>query len=162
MFCCGVFVVLRHHHWFFMVIPWCLRHHSATALEFPWFHQGMHVGTHELGKISNFVISAQERRYDASRGMSLLMEDWVSRASALQRRGRAGRVRPGRCFGLYTRHRFEERMRKYQARLALFIFPALFSRSPDPAIEASSILGKTLPRGTRTLSMQRRTALDCI
>ncbi len=51
--------------------------------------------------------------------MSLLVEDWVSRASALQRRGRAGRVRPGRCFGLYTRHRFEERMRKYQARSAL-------------------------------------------
>jgi ATP-dependent RNA helicase DHX29 len=48
--------------------------------------------------------------------MSLLVEDWVSRASALQRKGRAGRVRPGRCFGLYTRHRFEHRMRKYQAR----------------------------------------------
>ncbi len=32
----------------------------------------------------------QERRYDASRGMSLLVEDWVSRASALQRKGRAG------------------------------------------------------------------------
>ena len=46
--------------------------------------------------------------------MSLLVEDWVARASALQRRGRAGRVRPGRCFGLYTRARFEERMRKYQ------------------------------------------------
>ncbi|BDA49474.1 Putative ATP-dependent RNA helicase DHX57 at C-terminar half [Coccomyxa sp. Obi] len=57
----------------------------------------------------------KERRYDASRGMSLLVEDWVSRASALQRRGRAGRVRPGRCFGLYTRNRFEHRMRKYQA-----------------------------------------------
>lgn len=49
------------------------------------------------------------------------MEDWVSRASALQRRGRAGRVRPGRCFGLYTRHRFEERMRKYQARPLPFV-----------------------------------------
>lgn len=47
--------------------------------------------------------------------MSLLVEDWVSRASALQRRGRAGRVRPGRCFALYTRQRFEDRMRKYQA-----------------------------------------------
>ena len=32
----------------------------------------------------------QERCYDASRGMSLLVEDWVSRASALQRKGRAG------------------------------------------------------------------------
>ncbi|KAK9832693.1 hypothetical protein WJX81_000845 [Elliptochloris bilobata] len=57
----------------------------------------------------------KERRYDAGRGMSLLVEDFVSRASALQRRGRAGRVRPGHCFGLYTRHRFEHRLRKFQA-----------------------------------------------
>ena len=46
--------------------------------------------------------------------MSLLVEDWVSRAGALQRKGRAGRVRPGQCFALYTRHRFEERMKKFQ------------------------------------------------
>ncbi len=56
----------------------------------------------------------QERRYDARRGMSLLVEDWVSRASALQRRGRAGRVRPGMCWTLCTRPRFEHRMRRYQ------------------------------------------------
>ncbi len=47
--------------------------------------------------------------------MSLLVEDWVSRASALQRKGRAGRVREGVCYGLYTRDRFEQRLRKYQA-----------------------------------------------
>ncbi|KAK9819858.1 hypothetical protein WJX72_003380 [[Myrmecia] bisecta] len=65
-----------------------------------------------------FVIDTgklKERRYDANRGMSLLVEDWVSRASALQRKGRAGRVKAGMCFGLYTRHRFEHRMRNYQA-----------------------------------------------
>ena len=56
----------------------------------------------------------KERRYDAGRGMSLLVEDFVSRASALQRKGRAGRVRAGHCFGLYTRHRFEQRLRKFQ------------------------------------------------
>lgn len=56
----------------------------------------------------------QERRYDAGRGMSLLVEDFVSRASALQRKGRAGRVRAGHCFGLYTRYRFAHRLRKFQ------------------------------------------------
>lgn len=56
----------------------------------------------------------QERRYDANRRMSLLVEDWVSAANALQRKGRAGRVRAGHCFGLYTRARFEQRMRKFQ------------------------------------------------
>ena len=36
------------------------------------------------------------------------------RAAAKQRRGRAGRVRPGICYGLYSRSRFEHRMRRYQ------------------------------------------------
>ncbi|KAL3158036.1 hypothetical protein ABBQ32_011644 [Trebouxia sp. C0010 RCD-2024] len=56
----------------------------------------------------------KERRHDPRRGMSLLVEDWVSRASALQRKGRAGRVRAGVCWGLYTRHRYEHRLRRYQ------------------------------------------------
>ena len=61
----------------------------------------------------------QERRHDPRRGMSLLVEDWVSRASALQRKGRAGRVRAGVCWGMYTRHHFEHRMRRYQVGLTL-------------------------------------------
>ncbi len=44
-----------------------------------------------MSAVSHSVdVCMQERRYDASRGMSLLVEDWVSRASALQRKGRAG------------------------------------------------------------------------
>ena len=46
--------------------------------------------------------------------MALLVEDWVSRASAKQRRGRAGRVRPGKCFSLFTRRRMEEDLRPFQ------------------------------------------------
>ena len=57
----------------------------------------------------------RERRHDAARGMGLLVEDFVSRASALQRKGRAGRVQAGTCFGLYTRPRFERRMRAFQS-----------------------------------------------
>ena len=41
--------------------------------------------------------------FDASRGLSSLEETWISRASARQRRGRAGRVRPGVCLRLYSR-----------------------------------------------------------
>ena len=44
----------------------------------------------------------KERQYDAARGMGLLVEGWVSAASARQRKGRAGRVQPGQCFALYT------------------------------------------------------------
>lgn len=59
--------------------------------------------------------------------MSLLVEDWVSRASALQRKGRAGRVRAGVCWGLYTRHRYEQRLRRYQVISAPCAVPAYVS-----------------------------------
>lgn len=35
--------------------------------------------------------------------MSRLMEIYVTQAQARQRRGRAGRVKPGKCFKLYTK-----------------------------------------------------------
>lgn len=48
----------------------------------------------------------KETRYDALNGMSCLVETWVSKASAKQRRGRAGRTRPGHCWRLYSEPRF--------------------------------------------------------
>nr|XP_033787141.1 ATP-dependent RNA helicase DHX29 [Geotrypetes seraphini] len=57
-----------------------------------------------------FVIDSgrtKENRYHESSQMSSLVETFVSKASALQRQGRAGRVRDGFCFRLYTRERFE-------------------------------------------------------
>ncbi|XP_065345049.1 putative ATP-dependent RNA helicase DHX57 [Cloeon dipterum] len=57
-----------------------------------------------------FVVDAgkmKEKRYDPNKNMESLELCWVSQANALQRRGRAGRVMPGVCFHLYTKHRFE-------------------------------------------------------
>nr|AGT16420.1 ATP-dependent RNA helicase [Saccharum hybrid cultivar R570] len=56
----------------------------------------------------------KENRYNPRKKMSSIVEDWISRANAKQRRGRAGRVKPGLCFCLYTRHRFENIMRPFQ------------------------------------------------
>ena len=53
-----------------------------------------------------YVVDAarvKENRYDADRGLATLEEVFVSRAAARQRRGRAGRVRPGVAFHLVTR-----------------------------------------------------------
>eukprot|EP00050_Salpingoeca_kvevrii_P019100 m.82484 g.82484 ORF g.82484 m.82484 type:complete len:1527 (+) comp8262_c0_seq2:687-5267(+) len=47
----------------------------------------------------------KEMQYDSKASMSQLVETWVSKASAKQRRGRAGRVRPGVCYKMYTRHK---------------------------------------------------------
>uniref|UniRef100_A0A803XXE0 RNA helicase n=1 Tax=Meleagris gallopavo TaxID=9103 RepID=A0A803XXE0_MELGA len=60
-----------------------------------------------------FVIDSgrtKENRYHESSQMSSLEETFVSKASALQRQGRAGRVRDGFCFRMYTRERFESFM----------------------------------------------------
>ena len=56
-----------------------------------------------------FVIDAgkvKEKSFDALTSVSALRSVWISKASALQRRGRAGRCRPGQCFHLISRCRF--------------------------------------------------------
>src|SRR5438477_4779188 len=45
---------------------------------------------------------ARVGRYDAERGISTLFVEEISRASAEQRKGRAGRTAPGTCYRLWT------------------------------------------------------------
>lgn len=45
----------------------------------------------------------KEMSYDPEAGLSRLVEKMTSRASATQRRGRAGRTRPGECWKLFSR-----------------------------------------------------------
>lgn len=53
-------------------------------------------------------------RYDATKSMESLEDSWVSRANALQRKGRAGRVASGVCFHLFTSHCFQHQLAEQQ------------------------------------------------
>ncbi|XP_018523323.1 3'-5' RNA helicase YTHDC2 isoform X1 [Lates calcarifer] len=56
-----------------------------------------------------FVIDSgkvKEKSFDTLSHVSMLKTVWISKASALQRKGRAGRCRPGICFHLFSRLRF--------------------------------------------------------
>ncbi|EFA01881.1 putative ATP-dependent RNA helicase DHX57 [Tribolium castaneum] len=60
-----------------------------------------------------FVIDSgrmREKHFDPNRNMESLETVWVTRANALQRKGRAGRVMAGVCFHLYTSNRFRHQM----------------------------------------------------
>ncbi|KAF7808821.1 DExH-box ATP-dependent RNA helicase DExH5, mitochondrial isoform X1 [Senna tora] len=50
---------------------------------------------------------AKETSYDALNNTPCLLPTWISKVSAQQRRGRAGRVQPGECYHLYPRCVYE-------------------------------------------------------
>lgn len=56
---------------------------------------------------------AKETSYDALNKLACLLPSWISKASAHQRRGRAGRVQPGVCYRLYPRMVYDA-MPQYQ------------------------------------------------
>ena len=63
-----------------------------------------------------FVIDAgrvKENRYDNVNKMATLQEVWVSQASAKQRRGRAGRVRDGYCYHLFSSGTHDDELDEY-------------------------------------------------
>ncbi|XP_072716463.1 3'-5' RNA helicase YTHDC2 [Ciconia boyciana] len=57
-----------------------------------------------------FVIDSgkmKEKSFDALSCVTMLKMVWISKASAIQRKGRAGRCQPGVCFRLFSRLRFQ-------------------------------------------------------
>ena len=64
-----------------------------------------------------FVVDSgrvKENRYDDLNKMPTLMECWASKAATKQRRGRAGRVKPGFCWHLYSSHTHDRILDDYQ------------------------------------------------
>ncbi|XP_008195117.1 ATP-dependent RNA helicase DHX30 isoform X1 [Tribolium castaneum] len=49
----------------------------------------------------------KENRFDNAKGVTCIDNYWISQSSMTQRRGRAGRVRPGESFHLYTKSKYD-------------------------------------------------------
>lgn len=71
-----------------------------------------------------------ENRFDDANMMPMLLECWVAKASAKQRRGRAGRVRPGVCFHMCSSGTFQDVLSEFQVR---GLHPSYRFNPPPPA-----------------------------
>ena len=58
---------------------------------------------------------AKEKKYDPVTGVQSFEVGWISKASANQRSGRAGRTGPGHCYRLYSSAVFERDFEEYAA-----------------------------------------------
>jgi ATP-dependent RNA helicase DDX35 len=58
--------------------------------------------------VSTNIAEASVRAYNPNTGIDTLTAVPISKASATQRAGRAGRTKPGKCFRLYTQQAFEQ------------------------------------------------------
>lgn len=63
---------------------------------------------------ANTVLYFPSGRYDPGKGMESLEDSYVSKANALQRKGRAGRVASGVCFHLFSSHHYNYHLLKHQ------------------------------------------------
>ncbi|KAL9029057.1 MAG: hypothetical protein Q9196_002665, partial [Gyalolechia fulgens] len=56
---------------------------------------------------------AKEKKYDQTSGVQSFEVSWISKASATQRAGRAGRTGPGHCYRLYSSAVYERDFKEY-------------------------------------------------
>ncbi len=107
-----------------------------------------------IPRISSVIDSGLERRTQQRAGRTVLNLVRISRASAEQRRGRAGRVRAGHCYRLWGEFAPLENVTPPQMQREELLDPMLFSASCGKALADLTFL-ETLPSKSLQIAQQR-------
>lgn len=105
----------------------------------------------------------KERQFDLSRNMTTMRVQWASQASAQQRQGRAGRVRPGFCFRLYTKqifHFMSEHQIPEMHRVPLEEICLQIKAFSSPSAATQTLFSGTLPRPSDNLNFTHSALSD--
>ena len=84
-----------------------------------------------------YVVDAgrqKERKYEKTSGMSRFEVGWISKASAEQRAGRAGRTAPGHCYRLFSSSHYVNDLNEFAA-------PAITTAPVDGVVLSMRYLG---------------------
>ncbi|CAL1536289.1 unnamed protein product [Lymnaea stagnalis] len=93
------------------------------------------------------VGKVKETRYDQTKSMESLDLVWVSKTNAVQRMGRAGRVKDGVCFHLFTSNQYHHHLREQQVpEIQRTCLEQLVIRTKVLSMFKSQVVGKILER----------------
>ncbi|WP_163132531.1 helicase-related protein [Agarivorans sp. Alg241-V36] len=114
-----------------------------------------------IPRITSVIDSGLERRTKQRAGRTVLSLERVSRASAEQRRGRAGRVSAGHCYRLWGEFAPLESVTPPQLQREELLEPMLFAASCHRALAKLHLL-ETLPEKSLSIATERLNRMQAL
>ncbi|MDO6687306.1 MULTISPECIES: helicase-related protein [unclassified Agarivorans] len=114
-----------------------------------------------IPRISSVIDSGLERRTKQRAGRTVLSLERISRASAEQRKGRAGRVRAGHCYRLWGEFAPLEQVTPPQMQREELLEPMLFAASCEQALANLAFL-EALPEKSINIATERLTSMRAL